>query len=104
LVTDADWRHAVVGSTLWIRSARNARSAPRGRRGLRREGFDPPDGRGRSGVDEGGVSRQSPATEFEFVVPIDGTWDDELGEPHVLAGAIDRLAVRHYLRKPVVAV
>lgn len=30
------------------------------------------------------------------MVPIDGTWDDELGEPHILAGAVDRLAVRHY--------
>ncbi len=37
------------------------------------------------------------------MVPIDGTWD-ELGEPHVLAGAIDRLAVRHPPAQAPVAV
>lgn len=26
------------------------------------------------------------ATEFPFIVPLPGTWDDELGEPHWLAG------------------
>ena len=44
------------------------------------------------------------ALEYGFLVPIDGTWDDELGEPHMLAGSIDRLAVRHFSRKPAVAV
>lgn len=39
------------------------------------------------------------ALEFGFVVPIAGTWDDDLGEPHMLAGTIDRLAARHYSRK-----
>lgn len=34
------------------------------------------------------------ATEYPFIVPLPGTWDEELGEPHWLAGAIDRLAVR----------
>jgi ATP-dependent helicase/DNAse subunit B len=36
------------------------------------------------------------ATEFSFQVPIFGTWDYELEAEHVLAGTIDRLAVRHY--------
>lgn len=44
------------------------------------------------------------ATEFSFIVPLEGTWDDELGEPHWLAGAVDRLAVRHYSRVPVLAI
>lgn len=34
------------------------------------------------------------ATEYPFIVPLPGTWDDELGEPHWLAGAIDRLAFK----------
>lgn len=42
--------------------------------------------------------------EYPFIVPIDGTWDDELGEPHMLAGSIDRLAIRHYSRKPAVEI
>ncbi len=36
------------------------------------------------------------AVEYSFQVPIEGTWDEDLGEPHVLAGTIDRLCVRHY--------
>ncbi len=44
------------------------------------------------------------ATEFGFQVPIDGTWDYDLNEPHVLAGTIDRLAVRHHKRHPFVAI
>lgn len=44
------------------------------------------------------------ATEFGFVVPIDGTWDDDLGEPHLLGGSVDRLAVRHFLRKEAVCI
>lgn len=44
------------------------------------------------------------ATEYGFQVPIAGTWDDETQEPHVLAGTIDRLAVRYYTAKPVVCV
>ena len=35
------------------------------------------------------------ATEFSFQVPILGTWDDDLGEPHVLAGTVDRLSLRN---------
>ncbi len=36
------------------------------------------------------------ATEFGFQVPIDGTNDELTGEPHILAGTVDRLAiVRH---------
>lgn len=34
------------------------------------------------------------ATEIGFQVPIKGTWDDHLGEPHVLAGTIDILKVK----------
>lgn len=33
------------------------------------------------------------ATEIGFQVPIDGTWDEDLGEPHILAGTIDRLSL-----------
>jgi hypothetical protein len=36
------------------------------------------------------------ALEISFVVPIPGTWDEELGRPHELAGTIDRLARRKY--------
>ena len=38
------------------------------------------------------------ALEFPFVVPIEGTWDEELGKPHELAGTVDRLSLRHYKR------
>lgn len=34
------------------------------------------------------------ALEFGFHVPVEGTWDDELGEPHMLLGTVDRLCVR----------
>lgn len=44
------------------------------------------------------------AIEFGFMVPIEGTWDDELGEPHMLGGSVDRLAVRHYKRIQYLAV
>lgn len=44
------------------------------------------------------------ATEFSFMVPIDGTWDYNLNEPHYLAGSVDRLAVRYYRRALTVAV
>lgn len=43
-------------------------------------------------------------TEYGFAVPIDGTWDEELAEPHVLVGSIDRLAVRYYARKLTVCI
>jgi hypothetical protein len=43
-------------------------------------------------------------TEVSFIVPIPGTWDDELGEPHELAGSIDRLAVRYYRRALTLAI
>lgn len=36
--------------------------------------------------------------------PIDGTWDEELGEPHYLAGSVDRLAVRFYRRALTVCI
>ena len=39
------------------------------------------------------------ALEFPFVVPIEGTWDEDLGRPHELAGTVDRLSLRHYYRK-----
>ena len=39
------------------------------------------------------------ALEFPFVVPIRGTWDEELGKPHELAGTVDRLSLRHYQRR-----
>ena len=35
------------------------------------------------------------ALEFSFQVPIQGTWDEELGEPHVLVGTIDRLTAKY---------
>ncbi len=44
------------------------------------------------------------ATEFSFMVPIPGTWDEELEEPHILAGSIDRLAVGHYRRNETLKV
>ncbi len=44
------------------------------------------------------------AVEHGFQVPIAGTWDEELGEPHVLAGTIDRLATRFHLGHPYIAV
>jgi hypothetical protein len=44
------------------------------------------------------------ATEFSFRVPIDGTWDEDTGSPHVLAGTIDKLAVRYYSRHETVCV
>ena len=44
------------------------------------------------------------ATEYSFIVPIHGTWDYDLGQPHELAGSIDRLAVRHYSRKVAVCI
>lgn len=39
------------------------------------------------------------ALEIPFIVDIEGTWDDELNEPHKLAGTIDRLSLRHYRRQ-----
>jgi PD-(D/E)XK nuclease superfamily len=44
--------------------------------------------------------KQLLATEFPFIVPLPGTWDDELGEPHYLAGAIDRLTAGAWRRLP----
>jgi hypothetical protein len=44
------------------------------------------------------------ATEYGFIVPIDGTWDYDLEQPHMLGGSIDRLATRHYKRQLTVAV
>lgn len=38
------------------------------------------------------------ALEYEFIVPVHGTVDRVTGEPHLLAGTIDRLAARHYKR------
>lgn len=39
------------------------------------------------------------ALEYGFVVPIDGTWDYELEQPHLLGGSVDRLAARHFSRQ-----
>ena len=44
------------------------------------------------------------ALEFPFVVPIHGTWDDDLGRPHELAGTVDRLSVRRYNGRETVCV
>jgi hypothetical protein len=44
------------------------------------------------------------ATEFSFQVPIDGTWDEDLEQPHILAGTIDKLAVRYYGRHETLCV
>lgn len=44
------------------------------------------------------------ATEYGFQVPIDGTWDEDTGEPHTLAGSIDRLAVRFFTGRPALCV
>lgn len=44
------------------------------------------------------------ATEYGFVVPIDGTFDEHTGEPHYLGGSVDRLALRHYLRRLCVCI
>ena len=44
------------------------------------------------------------ATEYPFIVPLPDTWDDELGEPHWLAGAIDRLTMGHFQRKPILKI
>jgi hypothetical protein len=38
------------------------------------------------------------ATEFSFNVPIPGTWDYDLDEPHRLAGTVDRLCARKIKR------
>lgn len=43
-------------------------------------------------------------TEYSFNVPIVGTWDENLGEPHRLVGSIDRLAFAHFRRAEVVRV
>ena len=39
------------------------------------------------------------ALEIPFAVPLVGTSDEETGEPHVLLGTIDRLALRQYKRQ-----
>jgi hypothetical protein len=44
------------------------------------------------------------ATEFGFMVPILGTWDYKLGEPHYLAGSVDRLGARFWRRQLFLAV
>lgn len=44
------------------------------------------------------------ATEIAFQVPIAGSWDADLETEHILAGTIDRLAVRHYSGKPALCV
>ncbi len=41
------------------------------------------------------------ATEYSFQVPIEGTWDYDLEEPHVLAGTIDRLSFKYFKARPV---
>jgi hypothetical protein len=44
------------------------------------------------------------ACEYRFRVPVDGTWDDAAGEPHVLFGTLDRLQLETHQGRPVVAV
>lgn len=44
------------------------------------------------------------ATEFGFQVPIAGTWDYDLGEPHILAGTLDKLTLRRYTGKLILAI
>jgi hypothetical protein len=44
------------------------------------------------------------ATEYAFNVPIPGTWDAELEEPHRLAGAIDLLGANAISRIPYVEI
>ncbi len=44
------------------------------------------------------------ATEYSFMVPIVGTWDEDLEEPHILAGSVDRLAVGYDRRNETVKV
>lgn len=44
------------------------------------------------------------ATEYGFLVPIEGTWDEDEGRPHYLAGSVDRLAVRYFSRKEAVCI
>lgn len=44
------------------------------------------------------------ATEYSFSVPIAGTWDDALGEPHRLNGTIDRLSFEIYKGRPVLKI
>ena len=44
------------------------------------------------------------ALEYGFIVPIENTWDEDLGEPHLLAGTVDQLAVARHLRREAVAV
>lgn len=39
------------------------------------------------------------ATEYGFQVPIEGTWDYDLNEPHILAGTLDRLSTQFVKRK-----
>jgi len=42
--------------------------------------------------------------EYSFMVPIEGTWDFELEQPHILAGSIDRLVARRYKRHLILGV
>lgn len=44
------------------------------------------------------------ALEVPFIVPVIGTYDPETGQPHELAGTIDRLAVRFYQRRPFLCI
>lgn len=44
------------------------------------------------------------ATEFGFQVPIAGTWDEDLNEPHILSGTLDKLTLRRWHAKPILAI
>lgn len=44
------------------------------------------------------------ALEYGFMVPVIGTWDDDLGEPHMLGGTVDRLAIRQKRRQTLVSI
>ena len=44
------------------------------------------------------------ALEYEFIVPLHGTQDRQTGEPHLLAGTVDRLAIRRHKRHPTLSI
>jgi hypothetical protein len=44
------------------------------------------------------------ACEYRFQVPVDGTWDDVAGEPHILFGTLDRLQLERHHGRPVLAI
>lgn len=51
-----------------------------------------------------GSEAQLLALEFSFAVPIPGTWDFDLNEPHVLRGTLDKLSIKRFNRVPAVLI